>query len=107
MGGLYKLSQKKQPVVMINNDKNCLAKKNSDLDNEYVSTPEKKEKYNKMSKQMATKLAFKNLKATLFKNSTLWKPSAKSQTDSTSASDGEQATAISPKLATVLSSIDA
>ena len=32
----------------------------------YLPTPEKKEKYNAVSKALATKLAFKNLKKTLF-----------------------------------------
>ena len=40
--------------------------------NEYVSTAEKKAKYKIISKAMATKLAFKNLKATLFKNHDAW-----------------------------------
>ena len=42
--------------------------------NEYISTAEKKEKYKMVSKALATKLAFKNLKATLFKNHDAWQP---------------------------------
>mmetsp|Transcript_2292 Transcript_2292/g.3127 ORF Transcript_2292/g.3127 Transcript_2292/m.3127 type:complete len:120 (+) Transcript_2292:82-441(+) len=56
MGGLYKLQN--QSIKSL-----ALQKK----ENEYMNTPEKKEKYKVLSKQMATKLAFKNLKQTLFK----------------------------------------
>ena len=59
MGGIYKLQN---PSI----DDLALKKKSSG--NEYLSTPEKKAKYKALSKNMATKLAFKNLKATLFKN---------------------------------------
>ena len=59
MGGIYKLQN---PSI----DDLALNKKSSG--NEYLSTPEKKAKYKALSKNMATKLAFKNLKATLFKN---------------------------------------
>ena len=61
--------------------------------NEYKNTAEKKAKYKIISKVMATKLAFKNLKATLFKNHDAWQPFApkmvsnfSQQTDSTEAS---------------------
>jgi len=50
MGGIYKLSS--MPAYGV-------AKKSND---EFLSTPEKKLKYKALSKDMATKLAFKNLK---------------------------------------------
>ena len=34
----------------------------------YLSTPEKKAKYNQLAKDLATKLAFKNLKTQIFKH---------------------------------------
>jgi hypothetical protein len=53
MGGIYKLSS--MPVDGLDSGK----KKSKD---EFLSTPEKKLKYKVLSKEMATKLAFKNLK---------------------------------------------
>ena len=69
-----KLMQKKLspsmggPYVQVNPTVDDLSLHAHKKDNEYLSTPEKKLKYKVLSKNMATKLAFKNLKATLFKN---------------------------------------
>ena len=37
------------------------------IGNEYTTTPEKKAKFNAMAKDLATKLAFKNLKSQIYK----------------------------------------
>ena len=39
----------------------------SSIGNEYMNTPEKKAKFNAMAKDLATKLAFKNLKSQIYK----------------------------------------
>lgn len=64
------------------------------LTDEYLTTPDKKEKYKAMSKAMATKLAFKNLKTQLFKHNDAWQAINKDNTaDSTeSTSEGETTT---------------
>lgn len=63
------IDQPKQPHLLPCKSLNVKPKLTSNLnpENEFVSTPEKKAKYNAMAKDLATKLAFKNLKSQLFK----------------------------------------